>query len=105
ILTLNGYEVVAASNGPDALQLCELSGGQFELLISDVVMSPMTGVELVQKVAARWPAISILLISGFPGPVELPMDEHGPRFPLLSKPFTNFAQLARVRELLSSRPT
>lgn len=100
ILKLNGYEVVSVSGGVEALACCEQVNGDFGLLISDVVMSPMTGLDLVHQVQARWPAIPVLLISGFPGHVEIPMGESGPTIPFLTKPFTNFALLAKVRELL-----
>lgn len=101
ILTLNGYDVTPVGSGPEALQALESAAAPFDLLISDIVMSPMDGIRLVAEVTARWPGTAVLLISGFPGAVDIPMTEEGPRFPFLSKPFTNFELLAKVRAILT----
>lgn len=100
ILRLNGFAVTAAESGPEALELCERAGGAFELVLTDVVMAPMDGVELVGRLRERWPEIKVLMISGYPGEVVEAVDARGEPLPLLNKPFTTFELMGRLRELL-----
>ena len=104
ILALNGFDVVAVGSAPDAIAACEARDGCFGLVISDVVMSPVDGLELVTALAERWPALPALLISGFPGVAAQPLDRHGRHIPFLSKPYTNFQLLAKVRSILAALP-
>ena len=58
-------EVVAADNGQSALALCEDSAPAPDLLITDVSMPLMDGIELSQKIRARYPHCRIMIISGY----------------------------------------
>ena len=58
-----GYEVVAAGSGDEALKLIE--AGTFALLMTDVAMPGMTGVELARRVRAAAPGLPILFASGY----------------------------------------
>jgi len=58
-----GYEVVSAASGEEALKLLE--GGEFALLMTDVVMPGMTGVELARRVREIAPGLPILFASGY----------------------------------------
>jgi two-component system cell cycle response regulator CpdR len=58
-----GHEVIAVSNGGDALPV--LGEGGFDLLVADIVMPQMDGIELVQRAAAVDPELRIMFITGF----------------------------------------
>ena len=100
ILAMNGYEVTAVASGAEAFAACEDQAGGFGLVISDVLMPGISGVELMEQLLARWPQIRVLLMSGFPG-VEVPLlDTLGRRVPFVSKPYTNLQLLGEIRMLL-----
>ena len=55
IFTRNGYHVLTAANGPEALSIAGTHPGEIHLLVTDVVMPGMGGPELVAKLTARFP--------------------------------------------------
>jgi two-component system cell cycle sensor histidine kinase/response regulator CckA len=105
ILESLGYAVIAASSGAEALALISSVPTPLSLLVTDVVMPGLGGVELARDVRRRHPEVRVLLISGYAPPDVASAASAAPdRFPLLAKPFTP-AQLAqRIRELLDAGP-
>ena len=77
----DGYHLLVASDGLEALELSRRYQGRIDLLISDIQMPRMTGIELATLLAKERPLTKVLLISGSPGQ-EVP---HG--FHFLAKPF------------------
>ena len=59
-----GYEVTVTTGPEEALAVAETSA--FELLLTDVVMPGMSGVELAERLQATWPDLHVLLTSGYP---------------------------------------
>ncbi|MFL5493446.1 MAG: response regulator [Gemmatimonadales bacterium] len=95
-----GLRVLEAHDGEEALVLLEsLGAAVVGLVVSDVSMPRMNGVELATIVGHRWPAIPVLLVSGQGGPSS---DYLGA---FLAKPFTPDALIASVEELLAAPPT
>jgi two-component system cell cycle sensor histidine kinase/response regulator CckA len=93
-LRSRGYEVVEAEDGQAGLQALESRAGGVDIVVSDVVMPRMTGTELAQTIADRWPNVPVLLMTGYADDMSL-LGQRGPEAPpLLSKPFTP-SQLAR----------
>jgi PAS domain S-box-containing protein len=94
ILMRQGYNVLQASNGVEALELARAHRGAVDLLLTDVVMPRMGGRELAQRFAVEHPGVPVVFMSGYadrPGLVEdLPAD-------YLQKPFTSAALLTRLR--------
>lgn len=66
MLKASQFEVVTAHNGKDALELLKAGKYQPELVISDVVMPQMGGVELYEKIKENWPLVKTLFITGHP---------------------------------------
>jgi two-component system cell cycle response regulator CpdR len=79
-----GYEVVAVDRGTAALPLLET--GEFDLLLSDIVMPEMDGIELAQRCAELSPRTKVMFITGFAA-VTLKASREAPRAKVLSKPF------------------
>ena len=79
-----GYEVVAVDRGTAALPL--LANEKFDLLLSDIVMPEMDGIELAQRCAEISPATKVMFITGFAA-VTLKANREAPEAKVLSKPF------------------
>lgn len=79
-----GYEVVAVDRGTEAVPLLESE--QFDLLLSDIVMPEMDGIELAQRCAEVSPRTKVMFITGFAA-VTLRASREQPQAKVLSKPF------------------
>ena len=79
-----GYEVVAVDRGTHALPLLESQ--HFDLLLSDIVMPEMDGIELAQRCAEVSPETKVMFITGFAA-VTLKANREAPQAKVLSKPF------------------
>jgi two-component system cell cycle sensor histidine kinase/response regulator CckA len=100
LLERQGYRVLEASDGLQALGRYETEGDQIDLILSDVVMPRMSGRELVDRVRALRPDMRVLYMSGY---TEDAILRHGVRDAstvLLGKPFAPADLLAKVREVL-----
>lgn len=78
------YEVVAVDRGTAAVPLLEEQ--KFDLLLTDIVMPEMDGIELAQHCAAVCPETQVMFITGFSG-VTLRAGQSVPKAKILSKPF------------------
>ncbi|WP_017665329.1 cell cycle two-component system response regulator CpdR [Porphyrobacter sp. AAP82] len=83
-LTNAGYEVSAVDRGTDAVPL--LATGDYDLLLSDIVMPEMDGIELAQRCAEISPHTKVMFITGFAA-VSLRASREQPAAKVLSKPF------------------
>lgn len=79
-----GYEVVAVDRGTAAVPLLESQ--RFDLLLSDIVMPEMDGIELAQRCAETSPRTKVMFITGFAA-VTLRASREQPQARVLSKPF------------------
>jgi two-component system, cell cycle response regulator CpdR len=84
-LERSGYSVVAVDRGTAALPLIE-NGDSFDLLLTDIVMPEMDGIELAQKAAVIAPDMRVMFITGFSA-VSLRAGQALPQAKVLSKPF------------------
>jgi CheY-like chemotaxis protein len=100
ILEGEGYQVLTASQGEEALRIFRESQGPIRLLLTDVVMPNMSGWELVERVRALQPEVKILFMSGYPEK-EIEADGSLPiREPFLQKSFSPKALKEKVRQIL-----
>ena len=102
-LTLNGYIVIEAKNGTEALAIARRYKGPIHLMITDVVMPHMGGAELAGELAFERPDMRVLFVSGY---AENTVLRHGPidvttRF--LQKPFSLKTLSRKMREVLDSK--
>lgn len=87
-----GYVTLIARNGAEALVTLEKHHGEIDVVFTDVVMPGMSGIELGRRVRERWPAVSVVLTSGYSQ--ELAKEaQHG--FLLLQKPYS-VEELSRI---------
>ena len=101
LLTKHGYHLILAANGLDALQKATAYEGVIHLLLSDVEMPGMTGIELAIQLGQERPDTKILLISGLD--TGILVLNNGWQF--LPKPFMGDMLRDRIRDFLSEQPS
>jgi CheY-like chemotaxis protein len=99
VLTGAGYRVLAAANGPEALEVATTLE-HIDLLLSDMVMPGMGGPELAELLTAMYPDVRVLFASGYTDDAILRGDGAGATVPYVAKPFTADGLLSRVRDVL-----
>ncbi|HTP49761.1 MAG TPA: ATP-binding protein [Anaeromyxobacteraceae bacterium] len=104
-LSAEGYTVLAAADGREALALAERHGGQIDVLLSDVVMPQMGGPELARVFVERHPETRVVFISGYADEAVARHGELDRAAAFVQKPW-QFPELAGVlRRVLDQRPT
>ncbi len=101
----NGYAVLVAGGGEEALRIAGAHEGRIRLMVTDVVMPGMSGREAAEGVAALQPGILVLYISGYTTDAIVHHGVLGPGTAFLEKPFTPDALLHKVREVLAGAGT
>jgi two-component system cell cycle sensor histidine kinase/response regulator CckA len=98
VLTDQGYAVLPAADGTEALALSAAHPDPIDLLVTDVIMPGMQGHQLAAQLAARRPGLKVLYISGFSGNAVLRHGVPGEGAGVLAKPFSSDAlgRAARV---------
>jgi two-component system, response regulator PdtaR len=92
-----GYQVLEADNADDALSLFETKA-DIRLLFTDVTMPGlMSGSDLARQVAERWPGIGIIMTSGRPRPLKLPLSMQ-----FHEKPYQPAAVLRQARAMTAN---
>ncbi len=104
-LKSNGYNVLEAKDGVEALAIAERHKGPIHLLLTDVVMSPIHGRALARCLTPLRPQMKVLYISGHTEDdiVRHSVLEQGAAF--VPKPFATEALLGKVREVLDAPQT
>jgi nitrogen-specific signal transduction histidine kinase len=101
VLKTNGYEVLDAPNGVSAMAAYEKNGHKIDMVLTDVVMPQMNGLELGKRLAEQAPELKVLYMSGYRDHAIVGEGESAK--PFLLKPFTPDVLLAKVREVLDTR--
>ena len=91
-----GYSETEAPDGRSALALME-QGHSFDLVVADLAMPGMTGVELATAIRQRFSGVPVLLLTGHAEAVQIPDD-----LPVMTKPFASAELAARVSQLLEA---
>lgn len=99
-LTKAGHQVTALEDGLAALASLE-AGNRYDLLLADIVMPGMDGIELSQKATRITPTLRVMFITGFAG-VAMQHRENAPQNArVLSKPFHLNQLVAQVNQILA----
>jgi len=97
-LTRAGYSVYEARNGQEAMKVFDQHGDSIDLLLTDLRMPYMGGVELAQHLRARRRTLKLICVSGYPAGPEADLTSD-----YLAKPFSRDDLLAKVREVLDRK--
>jgi len=104
ILQREGYDVLEAGSGPEALDLLKKTKDFIDLLITDVLMPGMTGRQLATQIQGMDERCAILYMSGFTADTGVETGQFPPGSHFLQKPFTLGSLLRKVNEVLSAAP-
>jgi two-component system, cell cycle sensor histidine kinase and response regulator CckA len=99
VLQRAGYQVLEASDGVEALEMVKLHVATLSVVVSDIVMPQMNGVELLQAVALSYPGLPVILMSGY---ATAALADLGIAAPcgILNKPFSAEGLMAEVERCL-----
>jgi PAS domain S-box-containing protein len=104
MLEANGYRVIHAIDGEEAVRLAAAHNGDIDVLVTDVVMPRMSGQEVAERILEARPHVRTVFVSGY---TESAIANHGvlaPGTSFLQKPFTGDDLARAVRELLDAAP-
>lgn len=98
-ISLFGYQPVLASNGEKALEIAQKQKN-IDLLLTDVMMPKMNGVDLAKQLATLYPEIKVLFMSGYICPSIAHYGIQDSEHAYLQKPFTQNTLLTKMRNVL-----
>jgi DNA-binding response OmpR family regulator len=99
-----GHDVVEAEDGGLASEIVTEEKGGFDLLLSDIKMPVMDGIALALSVAATFPKLTIVLMTGFADQRERAHGLDQLIYDVIPKPFTMQALMDKVADALAGRP-
>lgn len=102
ILEQYGYTVLEARSGGEAVDLCSRHQGTIHLMLTDVVMPGMNGMELSKRLAPVHPGMKVLFMSGYTANAIAHQGFLDPGIAFIHKPFTMASLAHKVREVLGS---
>jgi len=105
VLQKNGYSVLSAGSGTEALTVMREHHGQMHMVLTDVVMPHMGGRQLVELIATQYPGTKVLMMSGYAEEFAITEKIAGVDVYFLDKPFTPEALLSTVRHVLDAPRT
>jgi CheY-like chemotaxis protein len=101
-MTKRGFRVLTASSGQEAISTVAAQGGAVQLVITDMAMPDMSGLELARSLYTQFPDLPVLIATGYdldPGEIDLTPNV----VEIVRKPYQNRALAERIREILKSR--
>jgi two-component system, cell cycle sensor histidine kinase and response regulator CckA len=104
ILSREGYTLLEARDGADALQILDQTSRTVDLVMTDFMMPQMTGLELIPELQARLKDTMIIVMSGYDEKVAMKGKTLPAGVAFLEKPFTVEGVLQTVRGALDGKP-
>ena len=101
VLEEDGFHVLTAENGYDAMNVSQSHRGEIDMLVSDVMMPGMDGPTLADELLETDPNLPVLFVTGSPD--RVPLQHKQEHFPFLEKPFSPGNLVLTVRRLLHQR--
>ena len=98
-----GYNVLLAGDGEKALETLSVRGRDIQLLLTDVVIPKLGGVQLAQVAKSKFPSLKILCMSGYindPSGKEFTFEDL--KFAFIQKPFDTQALVHKIKDVLKS---
>ncbi len=103
VLKEAGYTVLEASNGKEALRIANTLAAPPSLLLTDVVMPEMSGLELGAQLHKKWPGLAVVYTSGYTDHALLGRSGLRPDMPFLQKPYMPGSLLEQVASVLDTQ--
>ncbi|HIG55008.1 MAG TPA: hybrid sensor histidine kinase/response regulator [Candidatus Latescibacteria bacterium] len=103
VLSDHGYNVLEARQGEEAIALSELHAGPIHLLLTDVVMPKMSGLELAQNLQALRPDMPVLYMSGYTDDTVFRYGVQEEQVHFLQKPFVPDGLIAKISQVINPR--
>lgn len=97
---LNGYRVLEAADGAEAIRICRQHPGEIQLVVTDLVMPGMSGRELAERIVNEQPQVKVLYMSGYTDDSEVHTGVAKAGIVFLQKPFSPTTFTHKVREVL-----
>lgn len=101
LLANAGYEMIEAEDGEQALQRAESHVEPIDLLVTDLVMTRMGGLELARRLKAVRPGLRVLYVSGYSWNSPVPPSDRAAGVDFLRKPFTPQTLVDRAARLIA----
>ena len=102
-IAMDGHEIVTAQDGAEALDILTDNDGAFDLLLTDIKMPIMDGIALALSAARDFPALTILLMTGFADQRERASGLNAIVHDVITKPFSVADIRAAVAGALTAR--
>jgi two-component system, cell cycle response regulator CpdR len=100
-LERDGHMVTIATDGAQGLELIQREAGGYDLVVSDIRMPEMDGIEMATAAAKQFPAMKIMLMTGYADQRERAEELNGIIRDVVQKPFTLAEIRARVGRVLN----
>ena len=104
LLSEAGYRVFEAASAVEALEVLATAPAGVNLVMVDVVMPEVNGVDLVRLIQDQWPAVPILFMSAYPAEVLVRQGLENPNVSFLAKPWTRQELLRKVAACARRQP-
>jgi signal transduction histidine kinase/ActR/RegA family two-component response regulator len=104
-LRRNGYSVLEARDGMEALEISGRFAGTIHVILTDMIMPRMSGTELLKSMKAARPTAKAILMSGYSEQFKTQADGSPNQFSVLQKPFSMSSLVAAVRTVLAADAT
>ena len=102
MLSAQGASVQSAALPAEALQLAESAVEPFDLLVTDVILPQMTGLELARRLAVLWPSLRVVYTSGYANASIMTPGAVVPGAAFLTKPFMSSQLVSAAETALSA---
>src|SRR5262249_31706371 len=100
MLARHGYRILDAASPAEALEIAAEATVPIDLLLTDIVMPLMSGIDLAKAVAQVRPGIKVLFMSGYTDAAVVNQGMLTAETPFIQKPFTSAALVDRVQQVL-----
>lgn len=100
VLDMKGYKTLVAHHGTVAKKICEKYTGKIDMIIADVILPQINGIDVVESIMDRQPNTKILYISGYLDDPRVQEEVINAGLFFLPKPFSNYELVKKVREIL-----
>jgi two-component system, cell cycle sensor histidine kinase and response regulator CckA len=101
ILLGEGYHVLEAAGGEEAIRILQRASQRIDLVVTDVAMPGIGGRQLGETIFRCWPRVRVLFMSGFPAHRIVESGALDPASPFLQKPFNRDQLTRKVKDILS----